>query len=370
MTDNQYVIFGEPLYYMCRLDRYSPITSRFISWGAEVATPLTQEELVKYIVGDFKGNHQTLKRRLHDARPESRLEEPENYHCADNNHSGYWSYGFVHALGRSVSFWNLDGDYESVVREAFKVDPLAGAMLLRLHLLDVMEKDSTFIEALQKHSDLNFMHWLDQQRHTLPPEPDFDNYDVEQVDAYYNAVDEKIFDVLSQTSKYNEDFIQIILRTPEIKNDILNSFVENIFPQNDQAEGYILNGFRTMIPSDAMRGAIFMGNICQVLEKNMLGQPLISTIDTPPLITNEALSYPTTMSPLMPSDYLTNGPFEDLKFRPKQNYPTFGWLTLLETGYTKDLEMGAIFNPASNEEFRILKAQLRGSSIAQSAKPK
>ncbi len=206
MISNQYVEITEPLYYMCRLDRYTPATAKYISMGRNVITPLTQAEIVCTISGNMPASRELSQRGLNSAG------------CsginlgADNNHSIYWDNSFVHAIDHSVAFWNLDDDFKNIITEAFKVDGREGRNLARVYLFSILEDDAEFTDSLSRHSDLDLMHWIDERRGLFSPAPDPDNYDSDIAEKYYDSFDKIIFDPLLDAPEFNDNIQQLLLR--------------------------------------------------------------------------------------------------------------------------------------------------------------
>jgi hypothetical protein len=83
----QYVTFDEPLFFLDRLDRFSPLTSKFISYGPRVITPMTQSELVKCILGFEIPDRRVLDRGISARDIGLGVPDVADYLDADSNHS-------------------------------------------------------------------------------------------------------------------------------------------------------------------------------------------------------------------------------------------------------------------------------------------
>ena len=375
MSTERYITPDENLYFFCRLDRYTPMTARFISWGADVTTPLTQKELSAVMREDFVSDHETINRQLHRLGCNTAIKaysdgpHYEHYKASDHNHSGFWDNAFVHTLGRTATFWNLDGDSEAILDEAFTINPQVGAEFIHSYLFDLIEDDTKFTELQSAHADLVFMQWFDERRAELPEGPDPNNYDPNVASQYYDALDTVIFDALTKTTEFNDDIKTLLAEGTSAENDpegrlrdkIIRTILREIFPLNQKADGYILNGYRTMVPADAMRDAIYVGNITEVLELLSSGATLLP--DDQPVIRPSDITgknYPSEMKRGMQSDWLTGGPYPELEFQPKTEYPQMGRIDILDTGYDFENEQNAVTQvPDSDQWWAFIQKRTR-----------
>lgn len=396
----QYIQSSEILYFVDRLDRFSPLTSKFISCGPSVVTPMTQKELVSIILGD-QGDDKVLctKRGLPPLQIGPDVKDVYRYLSSDNNHSIYWKAGFVHAIGRQTTYWNLDADFRDVLSEAFRVDESIGSDVIRDYVYDIIESDEVFTAVLSENTENVFMHWLDEQRAKLPPAPDPDNYDSAVSDRYYAALNALIFYPLREIQDFNQDIIDLVSARAENDDhfrDMLlrNVIVEYVFPKNEQADGYVIEGHRALLPADALRGAIYVGNVYEALKFHSRGEQFLNTGIDIELMSKVAYAankdllnqgrYPEHMFRGMASDWITDGPFTkgnrkeplryiaeedalDLAFSPKKEYPQFGGVCLLEIGCdVKELEGNAVVSPANWDELE----QLRRAIIVATQTPR
>ena len=129
-----YIQSTEPLFFLDRLDRFSPLTYKFFSFGSRVTTPLTQNELIDIILENNDQNREIIHRRLAGSHIGHGVRNNDTYYNADNNHSLYWESGFVHNIPRPLTFWNLDDDFKTILEEALNIDPAIGANLKRRNL--------------------------------------------------------------------------------------------------------------------------------------------------------------------------------------------------------------------------------------------
>ncbi len=368
MNKNQYVTPEGPLYYFCRLDRYTPSMARFISWGTEIATPMTQAEIVAIIRENFESTRQTNKRGFPHVGCERGLEVIRDFNQSDNNHSGFWKYGYVHTIGRPVSFWNLDADFDAVIREALSISPSSAKDLIHELLYTLAEQEPKRIELLTQFPDMAFLKWLDEKCTGLPPAPDPENYDEDVANDFYNAIADNICNALADETRFNGDIARLLVfetTKPDgdgqrFKANTLNIIISYILPLNKNAEGYIVDGYYTMKPVDAMRGAIFVGNICDVMQTYLAGEPLLSGKKPAGIYAHfkdriKNGDYPAQMSNGMPSDWLTNGPHPTLAFVPGQEYPQISGFDLGEAGYEAKSEYHAVFAPPDPDVLRELK---------------
>ncbi len=373
MSSEQYIKSTEVLYFLDRLDRYTPMTAKFISMGKDITTLFTQQELIPVITEDFEPSDITRDRGLERAGTNSH--NLRDYQHADNNHSIFWNDEFVHAVGRSITFWNLDDDLKNLLGEAFNINPTIGHSLIRYYLSEIIEDDTKFIEALSEYSDSKLMHWLDGKRSELPPTPDPNHYEESIFNAYYEVCNKIIFEPLSQTTEYNKEIQEILLKEISkggsegfrLKEATIRFLIRDIFPLNEKVEGYIQDGYKTIGPSDARRGAVYVGNINNVLISHIENNPLITQdiIDNSPLITNEARTglYPTDMRNGMCSDFLTEGPHEKLHFESKTAYPQLSMGEIMvRMGYDKKTEEQAEIDSPSPQIFDLLCRQVSKTS--------
>ncbi len=371
MHNEQYLTSSETLYYLDRLDRYTPLTAKYIRTGTAIITPLTQDELIPVILGEIEMTGETINRELHKAGCSCGGKTYDDIKDHDNNHSIHWDNGYVHAVGREITFWNLDDDLRNVLDEAFSIDEKIGAKLLYAYVFDIMKDDKKFIGALSQYGDLDFMQWLDERRGELPPAPDMDNYDQDIAQTYYDALNDIILAPLSKMTQYNDDIKELIIRViskndqiaDNLKRNVMRCFVNDVFPLNDKAEGYIINGYKTMVPNDARRGAVYVGNIVDVLKNYKAGTDLIrdDEIEKASSLGKGAKEnlYPTAMQRGMPSDWLTECPYKDLRFEPKQEYPRLSYLNLCFIEYDFELEKDAVFDEPELEELSKIIAILK-----------
>ncbi|MBK6895467.1 MAG: hypothetical protein IPH06_02600 [Alphaproteobacteria bacterium] len=359
---------------------------------------MTQDEIVSVILGKEEGDEElSYRRRLAPSHIGCGVKDARTYFNADNNHSGYWHSGFVHAVGRPLVFWDLDADFEDVLDEAFRVDPQIGSSLIRDYVFDIIEDDTKFTEALSAHSDNRFMHWLDQRRGELPPAPDYKNYDQGIAEKFYDALDSVIFKPLSEMQEYNLDIASVVsaraAHDDRYRLKILkNCIVDDVFPKNAEADGYVIHGHRTLFPSDALRGAIYIGNVCEALELHHMREPFLETevqeaSKKAYVRRDEALNksaYPSVMVRGEASDWITNGPFTkgyrretlaygteedalDLSLLPKTRYPQFGEMSLMQINCDREgLEAGAVVHPPEQEKFHELRRTLVSGEVFNS----
>ncbi len=370
MSDKQYLTSDETLYFLDRLDRYTPLTAKFISMGNDVITPLTQDELIPVIIDEIEMTDETVSRMLHKAGCSCGGRTYESVKNHDNNHSIHWDDGYVHAIGREITFWNLDDDLGNVFDEAFSINDKIGATLLRGYVFDIMDNDEKFLEALTQYSDLDFMQWLDEKRGKLPPAPDMDNYDPDIAQTYYDALDDMILTPLSEITQYNDDIKDLIVRViakndetaDDLKRSVMRCLTDDVFPLNDKAEGYIINGYKTMASNDARRGAVYVGNIVNALRCHDQGLDLIEDhkIKAAAVLGSDAKhnKYPTAMHHSMPSDWLSDGPYEELKFKSKQEYPQLCSLGIHLMGHDIEVEKDTVFDEPDFKQFNALRAKV------------
>jgi len=389
---NQYKRTTEPLFFLDRLDRFSPLTCKFFSFGAHVTTPMTQNEIVSVIIHGGDSSRESLNRRLAVSHIMAGFRDANLYYKADNNHSGYWESGFVHCIPRPLTFWNLDDDFETVLKECFEINPTIGASFARNVIFELLEAEN-LTKALLASPDNKFLHWLDQKRSLLLDEPDTSSSDYrpEETDTYYGAVEETIFSQLAKTQDYNAELIELLSAKAKIdihyKITILKNYVaSDIFPQNDKADGYIINGYKTLMPNDAMRGAIYVGNICQVIQDHRSGKKLIDSGDDIETFIRSVYGvrdqelknnqYPTIMTNGMASDWITDGSFTkshpdykvtygniddgfDMALHPKEKYPQIGEMCLLRIGCRRqDVEPGVVVHVPRYERLIDLRQKM------------
>ncbi len=107
---------------------------------------------------------------------------------------------------------------------------------------------------------------------------------------------------------------------------------------------------------DAMKGAIYIGNVNEVLETHLAGEELITQdqIDEAPFNNPNDNNYPKEMESGTRSDWLSNGPYDDLLFMSKKEYPQLGSLNIGLMGYDFSTEETAIFNLPDYNTFQSL----------------
>lgn len=370
-----YIEVSETLYYLCRLDRYTPITSKYISWGKDVVTPLTQDELIGVILGNYEPSEE-MDQRFYEIGVQDLYKEPNNFQ-ADNNHSGYWKYGYVHALGRRTKYWNLDAPLSGILKDVATIDRMEIVRLAREVLMELVEQDSLRVTYMERNPDLDLFEWLEKKMEMLPFSPNSQNCDAAPAEDFYDAIDEIVLGSLKADESYDQELITLITMycsDPNISRDeqiwrldnLKQEIVYAVFPKNKEADGYYIKGLRTMIPSDAMRGAVYIGNICDVLEQHLAGQLLIE--DRPieeiaakayPIIN---FTYPEEMQKAMPSDWLSGGPYAELSFTPHKEYPQIGIISVMLMGYDADTEKNAVCDPSTWERFYELQEQYKNAA--------
>lgn len=386
----QYILSDEPLFFVDRLDRFSPLTCKFFSFGADVVTPLTQNELIDIILGNNEQSHTIIKRQLAESHIMAGVRDASSYYNADNNHSGFWESGFVHNIPRPLTFWNLDDDFENVLKEAFDIDHTIAAGLIRSIVFDLLDGESSLVEALQHHPDNAFLHWLDEKSQDLPPKPDKENFNPDEQTKFYDAVDAQIFEPLTHKTELNDAIIELCVEKAKTDDHykvttLESHIIHGVFPNNSKADGYIINGFKTLIPNDAMRGAIYVGNVCEILQKHKQGQALldIENDENPYTLRDEALQhnlYPSKMVNSMASDWITGTRFTkshpdysishgsmedafDMSLLPKTEYPQIGELSLLQIGCRRqDVEPDVVVNSPKYDDLLNLRRTMKADT--------
>lgn len=282
----------------------------------------------------------------------------------------------------------MDADFRGVLEECFRIDDKCGVSLLRSYIYDIISDGAKFTQALSDNPNNNFLLWLDQSCRELPPLPNDNNFDKGTADNYYATVDQQIFKPLSGISDHNESMLALIVSRASqddgVKEAIISSIIKDIFPKNDKADGYITGGYRTLVPADALRGALYVGNVQEVLEYDRAGESLLpddirtlSDTEYPP---DRHFNYPKEMFRGMRSDWITGGPFTgdcrysaagrlirdgvefDLTFLPKTKYPQFGNYELEMIGCSRgELEGHIVVRPADTIAFNALRLEMQGA---------
>lgn len=364
MENLQYIEVKEPLFFFSRLDRYTPTTAKFIPYGQKETTLLTEEALSGYLSGQGVTNFSSQRNCLWDIG----AQVPEDYESlrrADNNHSSYWNYGYVHGIEYPQNFWNLDGDLGEILEEVGSIDPDFLVGITKSIMPDLLADEGRFTEFLSNNGSLKLLYDIDDKRQDLPPFPDEDNWDSTAYEAFCDAS----MGILNEIEAKNVagDLKDIIINyiatqdNDEAKRSINNinlGIIRKIVPKNDKVDGYIIDGYLTMEVYKAKKQAFFVGNICDVLERHMDNKGLLpDDIDPPPSLPIE--NFPTQMKPGMPSYWLGGVENPESTFRELGGgYFHLGMAWISAKGGRSKIESDMIIDPPDGDEFQKLRSKI------------